>query len=93
MHPVEITNFLDERISELAKNRLPEEPGYRWGNSEYASFMMPRDDMSINEKSPDKWSNYTRSTNGNWDDQKTKQDRLANARNGSVPKRLLLTWS
>ena len=39
----EITNYLDEKISELAKSRLPEAPEYRFGNSHYASFMMPRD--------------------------------------------------
>lgn len=90
MHAVEITNFLDERISELAKNQLPEEPGYPSGDSQYASFMMPRDEMNINEKSPEKWSSYNRS-NGSWDDHKTKQDRLSNSKNRFTQKGLHLT--
>ena len=83
MHALEITSLLDDRISELAKNRLPDEPGYPSGNSHYASFMMPRDEMNINEKSPEKYSGRS---NGNWtDDHKTKNERLGeNSKNGFV---------
>ena len=83
MRTVEITNLLDERISELARNRLPDEPIFPSGESRYATFMMPRDEMNMSEKSPDKWS--VRS-NGNWmEDHKTKQDRPgSSSRNGFI---------
>lgn len=76
MHAVEITNFLDEKISELIKNRLPEEPGYPSGESQYASFIMPRDEMNSNDKSP-KWSSYGGRSNGSYegDDHKSKHDK------------------
>jgi len=55
----EITNYLDEKISDLAKNRLPEAPEYPFGNSQYASFMTPRDGTT--EGDVDRWeaSRYT----------------------------------
>jgi hypothetical protein len=72
MHAVEITSFLDERISELVKNRFPEEPQYPSGESQYASFIMPRDEMiNLNDKSPEKYSSYSRS-NGDLENHKTK---------------------
>ena len=76
---MEITNFLDEKISELIKNRLPEEPGYPSGESQYVSFIMPRDEMNSNDKSP-KWSNYGRS-NGSFDgdDHRSKENRSGNS--------------
>jgi hypothetical protein len=79
MHTVEITNLLDEKISELIKNRLPEEPGYPSGESQYASFMMPRDEMNSHDKSP-KWSSYSRS-NGSYeaDNHKSKHDKGGNS--------------
>jgi len=79
MHAVEITNFLDEKISELINNRLPEEPRYPSGESQYASFIMPRDEMNSNDKSP-KWSSYGRS-NGSYegDDHKSKHDKGGNS--------------
>jgi len=79
MRAVEITNFLDEKISELIKNRLPEEPGYPSGESQYASFIMPRDEMNSNDKSP-KWSSYSR-PNGSYeaDDHKLKHDKGGNS--------------
>ena len=80
MHSVEITNFLDDKISELAKNRLPDEPRLPSGQTQYASFMMPSDEMGFNDKSPEKWASYNR-TNGNWDDHKTKQDKIASSKN------------
>jgi hypothetical protein len=49
MLPAEITNYLDDKISELAKNRLPDEPGYPSGETQYASFLMPRDEMNALE--------------------------------------------
>jgi hypothetical protein len=64
MHAVDITNYLDERISELVKNRLPEEPVYPSGESQYASFMIPRDEMSLNDKSPEKPSIGSSRLNG-----------------------------
>jgi hypothetical protein len=77
MHALEITTFLDERISELTNDRLPEEPSYPSGQTQYASFMMPRDEaMNLNDKSPDKWAAYSRS-NGSWADPRTTQDRPA----------------
>ena len=80
MHAVEITDLLDERISELVRDRLPDEPVFPSGESRYATFMMPRDEMSMNEKSPSSRSN------GNWtDDHKTKQDRPdSSSKNGFV---------
>jgi len=78
MHAVEITNLLDEKISELIKNRLPEEPGYPSGESQYASFMMPRDEMNSHDKSPK--ASYSRS-NGSYeaDDHKSKHDKGGNS--------------
>jgi hypothetical protein len=88
MHALEITTFLDERISELTKERLPEEPNYPSGQTQYASFMMSRNEgMSVQDKSPDKekWETYSR-PNGSWDGPKTKSDRPANGtKNGCVP--------
>ena len=80
MHAVEITSLLDERISELVKNRLPDEPVFPSGESRYATFMMPRDEMNISEKSPSSRSS------GNWtDDPKAKPDRSGSgSRNGFV---------
>ena len=49
MLPAEITNYLDDKISELAKNRLPDEPGYPSGETQYASFIMPKDEMNAVE--------------------------------------------
>lgn len=79
MHAVEITNFLDEKISELIKDRLPEEPGYPSGESQYASFIMPRDEMNHHDKSP-KWSTNGRS-NGSYEgaDHKSKHDRAGSS--------------
>jgi len=71
MHLGEITNFLDQRISELAKNRLPEEPVYPAGNSQYASFIMPKDEMDLHDKETDKQTKRSSSasrSNGNWSD-------------------------
>jgi hypothetical protein len=65
MHALEITNYLDERISELAKNRLPEEPVYPSGDSQYASFMMPLDETNMNGKATDKWSTHSTYTQSN----------------------------
>jgi hypothetical protein len=78
MRAVEITDLLDERISELVRDRLPDEPLFPSGESRYATFMMPRDEMNMSEKSPSSRSN------GNWtDDHKTKQDRPgSSSRNG-----------
>jgi hypothetical protein len=81
MRAVEITNLLDEKISELAKNRLPGEPGYPSGDAQYASFMMPRDEVNTNGKSPEKWSSYNRS---NGDDRKTKYDKPGHSRQRCV---------
>jgi hypothetical protein len=80
MHAVEITDLLDERISELVRDRLPDEPVFPSGESRYATFMMPRDEMNVNEKSP------SSRLNGNWtDDHKTKQDRPgSSSKNGFV---------
>jgi hypothetical protein len=66
MHVGEITTFLDQTISDLARNRLPEEPVYPAGNSQYASFMMPQDEMDLNDKDHDKWAGYSskRSSSG-----------------------------
>jgi hypothetical protein len=49
MLPAEITNYLDDKISELAKSRLPDEPGYPSGETQYASFIMPKDEMNALE--------------------------------------------
>lgn len=80
MHAVEITDILDEKISELVRDRLPDEPVFPSGESRYATFMMPRDEIHMSEKSPSNRSN------GNWtDDHKTKQDRPgSSSRNGFV---------
>lgn len=88
MQVVEITNFLDQRISELAKNRLPEEPAYPSGNTQYASFMMPRDEMGAHDKDNDKWASHTSQrpsstyrSNGNWsDDGKATSDKNVNGK-------------
>ena len=91
MHAVEITSFLDERISELAKNRLPEEPGYPSGEPHYASFMMPRDEMIMSDKDPEKLSSANHRSNGhpsseNWsDDRKPQYDGLGGSKNGYPP--------
>lgn len=82
MHAVEITNYLDERITELARNRLPDEPGYPSGDSQYASFMTAGDDMNKFEKNSEKSrdnSSY-RSSNGyrnsgDWSDESKSQDK------------------
>lgn len=88
MHALEITTFLDDRISELTKERLPEEPSYPSGQTQYASFMMSRNEgMTVHDKSPDKdkWETHSR-PNGGWDEPKTKPDRPANGnKNGCVP--------
>ena len=74
MHPLDITSFLDERISELTNDHLPEEPNYPSGQTQYASFMMPRDHtMSLNGKSSDKWPANS-PLNGGWDDPKAPPD-------------------
>jgi hypothetical protein len=86
MHAVEITNYLDERITELAKNRLPQEPGYPSGDSQYASFMMAGDEMNKFEKKSEKASgrsthqssNGYRNNNGNWSDESKSQDKQDN---------------
>lgn len=76
MHAGEITNYLDERISELAKSRLPDEPLYPFGQSQYASFMMPRDEMSSHDKGTEKWSGSR--TNGTFsDDHKLKNGKTS----------------
>lgn len=81
MHAVEITNYLDERITELARNRLPDEPGYPSGDSQYASFMMAGDDINKFEKKSDKNpgnSNYQTPNgyrnSGDWSDESKSQD-------------------
>jgi hypothetical protein len=82
---VEITNYLDERITELAKNRLPQEPGYPSGDSQYASFMMAGDEMNKFEKRSGKTSGRSthRSSNGyrnngSWSDESRSQDKQDN---------------
>lgn len=70
MLPAEITNYLDNKISELAKSRLPDEPGYPSGETQYASFIMPKDEMnSLNTKAGDnKLASYKSNEriNGGW---------------------------
>lgn len=92
MHAVDITNCLDERISELIKNKLPEEPVYPSGQTQYASFMMPRDEMNINEKSPEKSAISSSRSNGNrWeDDEKLKNGQVPNSKNRYI---LVTFWS
>jgi len=73
MHPAEITNILDDAISELAKNRLPDEPGYPSGETQYASFMTPKDEMNSSQDrkgGEDKLGKYKSSerVNGAWSD-------------------------
>jgi hypothetical protein len=72
MHPAEITNLLDDVISELAKNRLPDEPGYPSGETQYASFMTPKDEMNSQDRKAgeDKLGRYKSSerVNGGWSD-------------------------
>src|SRR5579862_2803697 len=88
MHVVEITDFLDQRISDLAKSRLPEGPVYPSGNSQYASFMMPRDEMNTHDKESDKRSKHETQqspsgarSNGNWsDDGKPASERKVNGK-------------
>jgi hypothetical protein len=85
MLAVEITNYLDERITELAKNRLPQEPGYPSGDSQYASFMIAGDEMNKFEKNSEKALGRTthRSSNGyrnngNSSDESKSQDKQDN---------------
>jgi hypothetical protein len=70
MLPAEITNYLDNKISELAKSRLPDEPGYPSGETQYASFIIPKDEMNTQEtKAGDnKLASYKSSEriNGGW---------------------------
>ena len=74
MHPAEITNYLDDAISELAKNRLPDEPGYPSGEIQYASFMMRKEDEMNSQDRQDrklgaehKLAKYKGGrVNGNW---------------------------
>ena len=76
MHAAEITTLLDEKISQLARNQLPEGPEYPLGDSQYASFMMPRDEMSSHDKGTEKWSSSR--TNGSFsDDHKLKNDKTS----------------
>lgn len=74
MHPAEITNYLDDAISELAKHKLPDEPGYPSGESQYASFMIPKEEMnSIQDRklgNENKLGSYRSNErlNGGWSD-------------------------
>jgi hypothetical protein len=101
MHAVEIASFLDQRISELAKNRLPQEPAYPGGDLQYASFMMPRDEMmnnilekdndpSVHSSSNPNGSSYRspggHQSNGGWSDRhKPHDDFSRNGENAYVP--------
>ena len=64
MQAIEITKFLDERISDLAKNRLPDAPIYPSGDSRYASFMTSHDEINMSAKSPERYSSYHDRSNG-----------------------------
>ena len=77
MQALEITCYLDERISELAKCRLPEHPVYPLGDTHYASFMTSREEMDMNGKGAEKWSTSSSHShvNGNFSDEhKTKHE-------------------
>jgi hypothetical protein len=64
MQAVEITAFLDGRISDLVKSRLPDQPAYPFGDPQYASFM-PREDMSMSVgATPIRSSSHKRSGSG-----------------------------
>jgi hypothetical protein len=45
MQTAEITSFLDDRISDLAKTRLAKEPVLPGGHFHYASFMIPHEEI------------------------------------------------
>jgi len=55
--------YLDEKISDLV-NRLPETPEYPFGNSQYASFMTPRDGEPWESKPAAPSNGYASSPSG-----------------------------
>jgi hypothetical protein len=85
MHAVEITLFLDERISELARNRLPDEPGYPSGDSQYASFMISSDEMNSGDKERERGVASGKRVNELWnDDTKPREERYEDSKNGLI---------
>ena len=82
MRAVQITTLLDERISELARNKLPEQPGYPAGDAQYASFMMSLDERNGNgDKDRELSKSDVRGMNRLWNDDP--RGRIDTERNGS----------
>jgi hypothetical protein len=82
MHAVEIIALLDERITELAKSRLPEEPAYPSGDAQYASFMVSHEEMNSDKERLKKRENSDKQSPGDWsDDARVKQDALDGSKN------------
>jgi hypothetical protein len=86
MHAVEITTFLDERIQELARNRLPDEPQYPAGESQYASFLIGPDEMNF-EVERRKVVSTKLSHEYSSDDATPKTDRYEGSKSGYVSKK------
>lgn len=84
MHAVEITLFLDERITELARNRLPDEPGYPSGDSQYASFMISSDDMNSSDKERERAMASGKRVNELWNDDTKTRERYEDSKNGLI---------
>jgi hypothetical protein len=55
MQALEIASYLDERISELAKTRLPGHPTLPVGEFQYASFMDTLGETDMNGKIAEEW--------------------------------------